>query len=129
MIVKFFETNKINLIKDKFILFYGKNEGLKNISIKNLLKNKKLILNYDEKELLENSSSFIESIRNRSLFEDEKILVIKRATDKIFKIIDEITAKNINDLIIIVNADNLDKRSKLRSLFEKKYIYQIKNQS
>ncbi len=44
MIIKFFELNKIDLNKNKIILFYGKNEGLKNESIKILLKNSKNIL-------------------------------------------------------------------------------------
>ena len=54
----------------------------------------------------------------------KKIIIIKRATDKILKIIDEIDSKNIEDIKIILNADNLEKKSKLRSLFEKdkKYI-------
>ena len=50
MILKYYETNKINLDYNKFILFYGKNEGLKNDSIKNLLKHKNEILYYDEKD-------------------------------------------------------------------------------
>ena len=38
MIIKYFETKKINLKIQKLILFYGKNEGLKNQEIKNLSK-------------------------------------------------------------------------------------------
>ena len=41
MILKFFEISKINLNKNKIILFYGKNEGLKNESIIKILNNKK----------------------------------------------------------------------------------------
>jgi len=119
MILKYYEINKINLEYNKFILFYGKNEGLKNDSIKNLLKDKNEILYYDEKDILDNPNKFIEATLSRSLFENEKIIIIKRATDKIKNIIDEISFKDIEDLIILINADNLEKKSKLRSLFEK----------
>ena len=123
MILKYYETNKINLDHNKFILFYGKNEGLKSDSIKNLLKDKNEILYYDEKDILDNLNNFIETILSKSLFENEKIIIIKRATDKIKNIIDQIDLKNINDTIIIINADNLEKKSKLRSLFEKNKKY------
>ena len=56
---------------------------------------------------------------SKSLFEDKKIIIIRRATDKIIKIIDEINSKNVDNVIIIFNADNLEKKSKLRSFFEK----------
>ncbi len=119
MILKYYEINKINLEYNKFILFYGKNEGLKNDSIKKLLKDKNEILYYDEKDILDNPNKFIEATLSKSLFENEKIIIIKRATDKINNIIDQISFKDIEDLIILINADNLEKKSKLRSLFEK----------
>ena len=119
MILKYYEINKINLEYNKFILFYGKNEGLKNDSIKKLLKDKNEILYYDEKDILDNPNKFIEATLSKSLFENEKIIIIKRATDKIKNIIDQISFKDIEDLIILINADNLEKKSKLRSLFEK----------
>ena len=124
MIIKSFEINKINFDQNKLVLFYGKNEGFKNEATNNLIKDKDEIIKYEEKEVLENINDFIESILSKSLFESEKIIIIKRATDKILKIIDEIDSKNIEDIKIIFNADNLEKKSKLRSLFEKdkKYV-------
>ena len=124
MIIKSFEINKINFDQNKLVLFYGKNEGFKNEATNNLIKEKDEITKYEEKEVLENINDFIESILSKSLFESEKIIIIKRVTDKILKIIDEIDSKNIEDIKIILNADNLEKKSKLRSLFEKdkKYI-------
>ena len=119
MILKFYELNKINLIKNKLILLYGKNEGLKNDAIDNLIKDKENVLYYDEKTILEDSNNFIESTLNKSLFEREKTIVIKRASDKIFRIINEIISKNIDELRIIINSENLDKKSKLRSFCEK----------
>ena len=124
MIIKSFEINKIDFDQNKLVLFYGKNEGFKNEATNNLIKDKDEITKYEEKEVLENINDFIESILSKSLFESEKIIIIKRVTDKILKIIDEINSKNIEDIKIILNADNLEKKSKLRSLFEKnkKYI-------
>ena len=119
MILKFYELNKINLSKNKLILLYGKNEGLKNDAINNLIKDNENILYYDEKTILEDSNNFIESTLNKSLFEKEKTIVIKRASDKIFKIINDIFSKNVDELRIIINSENLDKKSKLRSFCEK----------
>ena len=119
MIIKSFEINKINLDKNKFLLFYGKNEGLKSEVKNNLLKNKNLTAKYDEKEIIENSDILTEELNSRSLFEDEKIIIVNRATDKIFKIISEIVEKQIKETIIIIDAENLEKKSKLRSFFEK----------
>ena len=124
MIIKSFEINKIDFDQNKLVLFYGKNEGFKNEATNNLIKEKDEVTKYEEKEVLENINNFIESILSKSLFESEKIIIIKRVTDKILKVIDEIDSKNIEDIKIILNADNLEKKSKLRSLFEKdkKYV-------
>ena len=119
MILKFFETGKINLNQDKLILFYGQNEGLKNDVLNNLVKNKKNIFKFEEKEIIDNSNYFLEEVNSNSLFENEKIILIKRATDKIIKIIKEIIELNLDNVNIIINAENLEKRSKLRSFFEK----------
>ena len=119
MIIKYYEANKISLDENKFLLFYGKNDGHKTEITENLIKSRQNILTYEEKEILDNSNDFIESLISKSLFESEKIIIIKRATDKILKIFENIISKNINDLNIIINADNLEKKSKLRTYFEK----------
>ena len=119
MIIKYYETNKISLNRNKFLLFYGKNEGYKAEITENLIKSRQNISTYEEKEILDNSNDFIESLVSKSLFENEKIIIVKRATDKILKILQNIISKNINDLNIIINADNLEKKSKLRTYFEK----------
>ncbi|MDC2998038.1 DNA polymerase III subunit delta [Candidatus Pelagibacter sp.] len=120
MIIKYFDLDKINIKKNKNILLYGKNEGLKKETISNLLTNYDLkITTFEEKEILENQTTFLDGLISKSLFETEKIILIKRATDKIYKILEEIFSKNIEDTTIIVNAENLEKKSKLRSSFEK----------
>jgi len=118
MIIKSFETNKINIDKNSIILMYGKNEGFKKQITYKLTSKFNDIQTYEEKEILDNSSNFLENILNKSLFSKEQIFIIKRATDKILKMIEEINLKEISDTIIIY-SDNLDKKSKLRSFFEK----------
>ena len=119
MILKSFEINKINKKINQLILFYGKNEGLKNEAISILIKDKSNIQNYEEKEILDNENNFIENILSKSLFEKEKFIVIKRTTDKILKVIETLHLKNLENTTIILNSDNLEKKSKLRSLYEK----------
>ena len=121
MIVKSFEINKINISKTNFFLFYGENEGLKNEIINNKFKNKYLgnIFRYEEKEILSEKDSFFESILTKSLFEKEKLIIVSRATDKITNIIKEIFDKNLEDVKFIIISEILEKKSKLRNLFEK----------
>jgi len=119
MILKSHEVNKINQKVNHLILLYGKNEGLKNEALNILAKNKNNILNYEEKEILDNENNFIENILSKSLFEPQKFIVIKRATDKILKIIEELSQKNFEDTTIVLNSMSLEKKSKLRSFFEK----------
>jgi DNA polymerase-3 subunit delta len=119
MIIKSYEIGKINLKNNKLILLYGKNEGLKNETIKRLIQNDNQVFSYDEKEILDNENNFVENISSKSLFEQEKFILIKRTTDKILKIIESLNSKNFEDTIIILNSDNLEKKSKLRSFFEK----------
>ena len=87
MILKSFELNKLDLQKNKMILLYGKNEGHKNEIISVITKKNKNISNYDEKEILDNTTQFLESLFNQSLFDNEKYIIIKRGTDKLLKII------------------------------------------
>jgi len=110
MIIKSFNTYNLKP-ENNFFLIYGKNEGLKTEIINNLLKNKKEVATYEEKEILDNSESFIEEILTKSLFENEKIILIKRGTDRVLKIIESLSEKQNEDLTIIINSDNLDKKS------------------
>ena len=119
MIYKHFETQKINFNLNKIILLYGKNEGLKKEILENLKKDKGDIFNYEEKEILENPEIFLNQITSKSLFEEKKIVIIKRATDKLLKILENIDSQIIDYVTIFIIADNLEKKSKLRSKFEK----------
>ena len=120
MIIKSFELNKINLDKNKFFLTYGENQGAKEELINSIIQQKKIKAdNYYENEIFSNSENFFNTISSKSFFNNEKIVIIKKATNKILMIIENIIEKNYEDLIVILNAETLDKKSKLRSLFEK----------
>jgi len=120
MIIKYFELNKLDFNKNKIILLHGKNDGLKSEEVQKLQsKIKKEIKYYDEKQIIENKEFFLSEILNRSLFESEKIIVIKRASEKIRSIIEELIEKQSIEDIFIIDCDTLDKKSKLRNFFEK----------
>ena len=120
MIYKTFQLKKIP-DKTIFYLLYGKNEGLKADCINQILeKNNGKVFNYEEKQIKDEIESFYENILSNSLFESEKIIIINRASDKIFEAIQDLINRNITNIIIIINAGILETRSKLRSLFEKK---------
>ena len=118
MIVKFFDLKHNSLYKNKLILLYGDNEGLKNEETLKITKNNKTNI-LEEKDIIENKQVFFDNLYSGSLFDEEKFFVVKRSTDKIIKIIEEIKIENINDTVIIFNSGVLEKKSKLRSLFEK----------
>jgi len=123
MIIKNYQINQIDLNKNKLILFYGKNEGLKKQAIKTLNKNNIKVETYEEKEIFDQLNTFTENLLSKSLFEEEKLILIIRATEKILKVVDTINEKNIPDVNILINAGNLEKKSKLRNAFEKDKNY------
>ena len=121
MILKSFEIEKIKIKDKKFFLFYGENQGHKNQIIKEKFQSefKESTYFYEEAEILKNKNDFFNNILSKSFFENEKLIIINRATDKISDILDEIIEKKIEDLVMILNANTLEKKSKIRSLFEK----------
>ena len=121
MIIKSFELSKIKLNNHKFYLFDGDNEGLKEETIKRLFEKKyhNKIQKYEEKEILDNTNDFFDSVPTKSFFDNEKLIIINRATDKIRIIIEDLIEKNPEDIKIILNSKNLEKKSTLRKLFEK----------
>ena len=121
MIIKSFEVDKIKLTKNNLILLYGSNQGHKNQVIKELFVKvfNGQISRLDESEILNNYEEFISSLINKSLFEDHKLIIISRTSEKIIKLVNEILERNVENIKIILNSDNLEKKSKLRALFEK----------
>ena len=121
MILKSFELNKLKLNNHNFYLFYGNNEGLKEETIRNLFEKNYLdnIHKYEEREILDNTNSFFNSVLTKSFFDDNKLVIINRSTDKIKAVIEELIEKNPDDIQFILNSKNLEKKSNLRKLFEK----------
>ena len=121
MIIKAYEHQKIKKIKNNIFLFYGENDGYKNHVIKDIFIDnyKGNIERFEESEILNNFENFISSLINKSFFDQLKLIVISRVSEKIIKLIDELLDRKINDVTIVLNANNLEKKSKLRSIFEK----------
>jgi DNA polymerase-3 subunit delta len=121
MIIKHFEIKNYLKKNINFYLLYGANIGLIEENIDNIFKINfsKNIFYYDENEILSNVDEFKESIFNKSFFDDDKLIIINRATDKILNTIEEIIDRNVTDLKIIIKSASLEKKSKLRIFFEK----------
>ena len=121
MILKSFELNKLNLKNHNYYLFYGDNEGLKEEIIKNLFEKNYLnkIHRYEEKEILDNKNDFFNTVLTKSFFDNEKLIIVNRATDKIKDVIEELIEKNPDNIQFILNSKNLEKKSILRKFFEK----------
>lgn len=121
MIIKSFELKNKNLNKINFYLLYGNNKGFIDETINKSLKPilSKNIYNYDETEILKEPGKFEEDILNKSFFENEKLIIISRASDKIYQIIGDIVNKDVSDIAIILKSNVLEKKSKIRNFFEK----------
>jgi len=121
MILKSFELSKIKLNNYNYYLFYGENEGLKYETIKNLFEKnyRGKIQRYEEKEIIDNITSFFNGVLTKSFFDNEKLIIINRATEKIRTIIEDLMEKNPENIQIILNSKSLEKKSTLRKLFEK----------
>ena len=114
------EQNVEILKRYQATLIYGENNGIKN-DVKNLIKKKNKDfeeITFFERDLQKNDLLF-ESINNQSLFSQKKMIFIQEASDKVFDKIKECLEKENKDIEIYIFTDNLDKRSKLRNLFEK----------
>ena len=119
MIVKFFELNKKNLKDNKYFLLYGNNQGLIEETLKKSIKPslKGNIFKYDENEVIKEIGIFKENISNKSFFDNEKIIIINKATDKILSLIEEVVDNDIKDISLVLTSGILEKKSKLRNFF------------
>ena len=121
MILKSYNLNIADISNYSIFLLYGKNNGLKEEIIdKYFVKNfQGDISKYDETDFTKNFDTIFSEILNKSLFEDEKLIIISRTTDKITKIIEQLSFKKLDNVKFILKSGNLDKKSKLRNTFEK----------
>ena len=121
MILKYFELKKKNFSENKFFLLYGNNTGLVEETLETKIKplSPKNVFTYEENEIIKNTENFEENLLNKSFFENEKLIIIRRASDKILNIIRNIIEKKLNDIYFVLISNTLEKKSKLRNYFEK----------
>lgn len=125
MLIKSYEITKKNLNNLNFFLIHGENIGLKQDIVKAILElkekkpDKYKKFEFEEEEIIKNQENFFNLIFSGSLFDEKKIIFVNRTTDKLFTLINEISEKNIKDVLIFLKANQLEKKSKIRNLFEK----------
>ena len=129
MIIKHFNLKAYLDKKISFYLLYGQNIGLIEETIKNIIKPKfsNNIYYYDETEILADEDGFKERIYNKSFFENDKLIIINRGTDKIFDVINELTEKKIK--ISIQNINFIIDRSKGNRILLKNELNKIASYS
>ena len=121
MIIKNFEIDKFKKSNSNLHLIYGVNEGIKQDLINNFYLEgyEGDTFKYEEHEVLNNIDQFISNLLTKSLFGNKKIIIISRATDKLCTLINDLLDREIVGTKIIIKSSNLEKKSKLRNLFEK----------
>ena len=121
MILKTFDLEKLNFNKYKIFLLYGENQGFKTEVIENIFKKKIEGTNYcyEENEVLNNQENFFNNILSKSFFENKKLIIVTRVSEKSKNIIEEIIERKIKDITLVLNANILEKNSKIRIFFEK----------
>ena len=126
MIIKSYEVQKnpSNFLKYNLFLLYGENSGLR----KDIKESIKIVLNQHdanieflslyENDIIDNEENFYNHIYSGSLFSSKKIITINNGTDKINTQIKDIVNKFPKNVYLIIFADVLEKKSKLRNFFE-----------
>jgi len=125
MLIKSYEITKKSLNSLNFFLIYGENIGLKQditrsvLELKEKKNGKYKKFEFEEEEIIKNQNNFFNLIFSGSLFDKKKVIFVNRTTDRLFNLISEISKKDIKDILIFFEADQLEKKSKIRNLFEK----------
>ena len=122
MILKSFEVenNIKNILKFKFILIYGENIGLKDTLKKNIINSNKTsdLVNLYQDDIIKNKNIIADEVKNVSLFTKDKLIILNQINEKIFSEIENLINSE-EDIRLIIFGEMLDKKSKLRNLFEK----------
>ena len=126
MIIKSFEINKKVkiLLNINIYLIYGENTGLKKdireaiINTKSEKNEKVEILSFYENDIISDDRNFYNSLYSGSLFSNKKIITVNNGTDKIVKYVENLLNENFKNVLLIIYSDILQKKSKLRNLFE-----------
>ena len=108
-------------------LLYGVNSGIKDDIKSKIKKNRENteIINFFEEELIVNKNILYENFLNTSLFSQKKIILLHNVTDKIFDQISKCLEKSTKDITVYLFSENLDKKSKIRNLFEKNKLLAV----
>ena len=119
MILKYYEL-KNKKLSNNIVLLYGTNDGLKDEIVNDIIQKFNCeISRYDEVDLLSKKEIFLSEIKNESLFSNERIVIISRVTNKITDFLNHLITSPLDNTLVILLSENLDKKSKLRQLFEK----------
>ncbi len=123
MIIKSYEF-RIDKAFGNIHLFYGSNEGLKKDIIKQNFTDrfKDSVIKYEEREIINSPENFYNNLFTNSFFEEKKLIIVIRTTDKILNIIKDISQKKLENNQIILLSGTLEKKSKLRNFFERDKI-------
>ena len=115
------EKNINELLKFRSALLYGENDGIKDdVKTKlKLLHKDSEIINLFQEEIIKNKNCLFDNVNNSSLFNEKKTIFIQEASDKILNEINEVLEKNNETIKIYIFSSLLDKKSKLRNLFDK----------
>ena len=119
MIIKSFELNQNKIKNINFFLIYGENQGLKEELIKTISKPQDKIFKYLENEILNNHDLLIDKLYTKSFFEEDKLIIIENISDKFFSFFESIFKKDLEGSKLILLSKILEKKSKIRKLFEK----------
>ncbi len=115
------EKNISSLNNYASLLVYGENVGLKD-DIKEIVKKENKdaeVINFFQDEIIKKNEIIYNEINNTSLFNEKKVIILHEVSDKIFKIVEELLDRTGNNLKLFILSGNLDKKSKMRNLFEK----------
>ena len=122
MIFKSYEINKINLNINHLILFYGKNEGLKNEALNILIKNKKS----DRKILIEATSEYKKTIITKNTASEvtnykliANVTFLIKSTNKKINITEEKIINSVDDKFEESRKERAAKQNFARSISNK----------
>ena len=89
MIIKSFELEKLKSSIFNIHLIFGNNDGIKEDIINTIYLKDFVgeIFKYDETEILNNKDEFISNLLTNSLFGNKQIIIISRATEKLYPLI------------------------------------------
>ena len=114
----------LKILKNKIVLLYGENLGLKNDLKKQILNNSDKVLTFNQEDILGNQDNFLSDLFNISLFDDKKIYFINQISDKFLNIVQQLENR-LDTQKLYLFADKLEKKSKLRNQFEKSNVLDV----